>query len=232
MKRANTLLASVTGRKPGGRVAESQDYHVARALDSSILIGVADGVTNCAYGGSVARWVMDRYLAVDPILKGNEGLHDALPVYLKDLYDLFKQEFVDMTDMLDSACTVCAACIDAGTVSFCWVGDSAGFVIRGGTRGANAHQFTRPDVDAPTGKLSDCFGNHAPCTFKIESTPIEEGDVIVVATDGAKLDPSILAETFRQHGFKQEWLNELAFYAQSARFHDDITIVVHQVQGC
>jgi serine/threonine protein phosphatase PrpC len=194
------------------------------------LIAVADGISNCPYGGSVARYVVDRHLSRDTITLPGAGAAEGLAGYLRALHDEFRREFADSPDMLASGCTVTAAALCGPILSYCWVGDSPLFVIRNTPKGWAARQLTRPDTDRLR-VLTDCFGHGCPGVFKCGDLRLNPDDVVIAATDGACLDEFLLESSLAALEFSDAWLEELARPAQSARFHDDISIIAlrHQL---
>jgi serine/threonine protein phosphatase PrpC len=224
------LQLTLPGRKPGNRACENQDRLLARSLhadpagEPTTLIAVADGISQCPYGGSVARYVIDQHLKNDAVLQQDEDPATALPLYLSKLYKGFVEEFAEMPDMLDSGCTLTVAIIRGRSLTYGWVGDSPLFVIRAAPTGYTAQALTRPDLDRMR-VLTDCFGSRSPCHFKAGSLALEPGDITVVATDGASLSDVALAASLTEASHGMPWLESLASSAQNARFYDDISMV-------
>ena len=200
------LSVQIPGRKQGTKAMENQDRLLIRCMqdgdDEVILLGVSDGISQCSYGGSVARWIIERHLATDEWFKPGDSIGEALPSYLSALYQTFQAEFVDFPDMLDSGATVSVAAIHGEDITCCWVGDSPIFLLTKTDKSYIAQLISRPDLERVTGKLSDCFGKSAPCVFKTATLKASPGCVLVVATDGAKLDEGLLAGTLEQ-GYSQ-----------------------------
>lgn len=230
MIRHHVLICQIPGKKPIARASENQDRLLVRSMPTLAdsrpltLIAVADGITNCAYGGSVARYVVERHMEQDDLSQVSRDPVGGLVDYLRGLYDRFRAEFEDSPDMLASGCTVTAAVIQGTTLSCCWIGDSPLFVLQRPTRNWTAKQITRPDVDR-MGVLTDCFGHGCRGSFKSAALSLNPGDIVVAATDGACLDESLLESSMDAGAFGESWLESLALPAQGARYHDDISIV-------
>ena len=230
----NVLTIQRTGRKSEGRATECQDRLLARILplndgEAGYLLAVADGITNCAFGGSVAKWVIDRHLAEDRIdFLENEDRANLFRDYLSALYATFQSEFSDMADMLMSGCCLVAMIVVRNKWVCCSVGDCPAFILTKAEKGFDGRQITRPHIDRFSGALTDCFGNHAPCSYNVYEGEIAPGDVLVLTSDGAKLDEVSLSADLNQLGFTDQWLKEIAERAMCSRFWDDISVVAHQ----
>ncbi len=231
---SSALAIQRTGRKPGNRASGSQDRLKTRTLSTAcgspaILLAVADGITTGAYGGSVARYIVDRHLAVDDI-EFNDAT-DALtklPLYLTRVYETFKTEFADMPDMLMSGACLVAILIIENQWVCCSVGDCEAFVLRRNDDGFTGKQITRSHLDRLSGKLTDCFGSNSPCKYNVDSGRLEDKSILVLTSDGAKLDDFVLADAFKRHGFAESALSELAENAMGGRYWDDISIIAYR----
>ena len=229
MTTADILQVQYPGRKGGARVAENQDRIFVRAWEQAgehmTLLGVADGVTNCPFGGSVARWVAEKLALPDyvPGLGGDPG--NALASMLVRLYHEFQAEFAENADMLKSACTLSVAWMLPGTLACAWVGDSPIFLLTPAGKVFHGEMLSRPDVNRTNLSLTDCFGNHAPGRFKSVVRPCPPGAVVVVASDGAQLDEASLSHTLPMLGFQRKWLDSLLDPIRRQSVYDDISVV-------
>jgi len=222
----NVLIVQRVGRKPGGRAGESQDRVCARPIPSGLLLAVADGITTSAYGGSVARWVVDRHLAVDDVrIESIQAMGEALRSYLAGLRDTFEKEFADMPDMLASGCCLVTMAIMNSSWVCCSLGDCSAFRLTPKVSGYEGAQITRPQADRFSGSLTDCFGAQMPSRVNVYEGTIDAGDVVVLASDGAKLDEISLGQSFHPQGFNEGWLQEWADQAIAGRYWDDISIM-------
>ena len=229
MNTTDILQVQYPGRKGGARGVENQDRIFVRTWEQGgglmTLLGVADGVTNCPFGGSVARWVADKLLQPEyaPDLAGDAGA--AIASMLVGIYREFQTEFADNADMLDSACTLSVAWMRPGALACAWVGDSPIFLLTPAAKGFHGEMLSRPDVDRTTRKLTDCFGRHAPGQFKSVVRPCSPGAVVVVASDGGQLDEASLAHTLHKSGFSRKWLDSLLEPVRKQPVYDDISVV-------
>ena len=109
---------------------ENQDRLIMRALSSQLvnqrvyIIGVADGISQCSFGASVARWIIEKHLAVDAIFKvAGKPIGSQFENYLRELYGIFQNEFSDFEDMLSSGATLSAASASGRHADCFWAGD-------------------------------------------------------------------------------------------------------------
>lgn len=225
------------GRKPAGRIAECQDRIVTRQLEATtdlsagMLIGVADGISQCPFGGSVARYVAETHLGHDEVRVPQQRLSVSLPVCLHTLYARFQAEFAESTDMLDSGTTVSVAGWERDEITVCWVGDSPVFHLSLEEKAWRGEQISRPDMDRQRNQLTDCFGRYAPGRFKVRCLPARAGDIIVVSTDGAELDGLLLADLMAKHGFTRRWIENAVEPVLRRRYYDDISVVAMKILG-
>lgn len=231
---SNILTIQRTGKKPGSRAIESQDRLATRLLSQgtmtpATLMIVADGITNGSFGGSVARYVVDRHLAIDEIpAMDASNMHLVFPQYLSSLYETFKLEFADMPDMLMSGACLVAMVIVENQWVCCSIGDCEAFVLKRTDKGYSGEKFTRPHIDRLSSKLTDCFGGQLPCIFNVHGGSMDDQSIIVLTSDGAKLDEFSLNDVFQSHGFTDAALIELADNAMCGRFWDDISIIAYR----
>ncbi|MFO7901230.1 MAG: protein phosphatase 2C domain-containing protein [Planctomycetota bacterium] len=111
-----------------GRIhEENQDRVVARCPSENFpfsLIAVADGISSCAFGGSVARWVVEQHLSTDEIsLPPDVDIETVFRNYLTTLNEQFRAEFADLPEMLESGACLSMAVNRANETHCFWVGD-------------------------------------------------------------------------------------------------------------
>jgi serine/threonine protein phosphatase PrpC len=229
----NFEIISVTkeGRKATGNRSGNQDRIVNRVIEQVpgivgpvYFIAVADGVSQCSYGGSVARYVAERHLQTDSLFRNPEQqLAQQFISYIKDLAANFYAEFADIPEMLDSACTLSVAILYGDQADCLWVGDSPIFFSKADGNRYLTERVSVPDVLGT--KMTDCFGKHTPCSLKLRSLNIGPGDIITVASDGLKHDEQALSQVYEKIGFNSLLTAELVEAATHSRFYDDISVV-------
>lgn len=152
------------GETHGGSIhAENQDRILMRLLsldewpDRVYLIGVADGISQSAYGASVAHWLFERHCSQDVIfVAGPDTLSNQLQTYLHGLHKRFCSTFEDFPEMLASGASLSICAIQGACVECFWVGDCPIFLselIQGKYR---TKQVTTADFDKRTSTLSVC----------------------------------------------------------------------------
>ena len=215
----------------GNMHAENQDRITKRKLDSQLanrevyIIGVADGISQCSFGGSVARWIIEKHLAVDPVFEvTGKPLATQFENYLRELYGIFQDEFSDFEDMLSSGATLSAA-IAAGPHADCfWAGDSPIYYSELINDGYLTKRISKPDIDT-SGLLTDCFGAHAEFRLKHNSVEMRTGSVLTITSDGAALDADLLSHLYNTLGFDEAVNEEVMSLSLAGQYADDVSFV-------
>ena len=186
----------------GNKHLENQDKIISRKFQATsshpelFLIGVADGISQCPYGGSVARYIMEQHLLVDDIFNVAGAPIDILQQYLKNLHKSFKDEFEDMYDMLNSGASLSLALAqDSGTVDCLWCGDSPIFLTKNIDGEFVTKQISIPDNDQ-MGALTDNFGGFADFNLKHKSLTLFSDEIITVTSDGVENANIMLNEQY------------------------------------
>lgn len=189
------------------------------------LIGVADGISRCPYGGRVAAYLIDRHLARQRIFNDSGApLPAQLGDYLANLHTRFYEQFGDDFQMLESGATLSLALLEENAAHCFWVGDSPLFLAR-----ANGPAFTVTQISVPDSAgrlLTDCFGAGAPFRLKRRRVALQAGDVLVVASDGGMRDENVLADLLNAHGVTRAFLRAVKKQASCAEYFDDASIVI------
>ena len=144
-----------------------------------VLVGVADGVSG-EHGGEVASQT-----AIDVTLRTYK---ESAPSWgpLKRLYRAMQQANIEIHDLAlvvpelrGMATTLTTVAIVDGTLAAAHVGDSRLYLIRGG----RALQLTKDHRASPT-VLTRCVGRELIAAIDRLSRPVEQGDALVLCTDG------------------------------------------------
>lgn len=211
----------------GKKHSENQDYIFHRTIETGengtvYLLGVADGISGSAYGGSVARWLIDRQLAQLPLFdQPTQSVGAQLEQTLHDLAAAFSNEFAENETMLGSGAAFAVAAVHEGEAECFWAGDVAIYLNRGTKKFAGS-QISEPDLNRLR-ELTNHFGksfspHHA-------TVPISKGDVMTIASDGANIDQYVLQEYYRKHGVGQSTLTMIAELALRSPRADDVSLV-------
>ena len=220
----SVLSMSAVGRKH----KENQDRALARTIPWTptplYLLVVADGISSCVYGGSVARFIVERHLAVDEIFHPEgQPIGDQLKDYLVALNKSFHNEFSDMEEMQASGASLSVAVV-CGDVADCfWVGDSPIYISRQIPTGFESELILIPDKDGNA--LTDHFGGAAPFNLTHRHLTLAVGDILTITSDGVVHDSDLLSRSYARIGFNQAFLNEVKDRANRSPVSDDISLV-------
>ena len=212
---------------------ENQDCIVHRTIaigkpDTVFLLGVADGISGSAYGGSVARWLIERHLAHIPLFdQPSPTVADQLERALHDLSAAFRAEFADNETMLGSGAAFAVVAVHEGTAECFWAGDVAIYLNRGTKKFAGS-QITEPDLNRFR-ELTNWFGKTPFCP-RHAAVSIVKGDVLTIASDGANIDQFVLQEFYRKQGAGQSTLTAIAELALRSPRADDVSLVAIAVE--
>jgi len=211
---------------------ENQDRILMRRLDNPAggpdihLLVVADGVGGTRFGGSVARWLVEEHLAIDPIFEENgKDVFDQFLAYLLGLREQFRSEFALMQDMLGSAAAMSVACL-CGDRGVCfWVGDCPAFLSSQQGKKIATVQLTMPDHDRRSGSLTDWFGAFSPYNLKRKEFKMSPGDMLTLTSDGAQCDEYVLSDLYHRNPFIPDTFQKIVTAALRHPKSDDVSIV-------
>lgn len=218
------LSMSVGGRKH----KENQDRAIARVIPWSptplYLLAVADGISSCRHGASVARYIIERHLQTDAIFdRGNLDVTNQLRDYLTALNRSFHEEFAEMEDMRDSGASLSVAVLGGWLADCLWAGDSPIYISRQRPNGYDTELILRPDVRNRA--LTDHFGGTAPFNLKHVRLTLQLGDILTITSDGAVHDADLLSDTYARCGFTPTVLREIRDLAYQSSTCDDVSVV-------
>ncbi len=213
----------------GKKHSENQDCILQRAIDTGesgtvCLLGVADGISGSAYGGSVARWLFERHIAVDPLFgKPAMPVGRQMESALVDLAEAFRAEFASNETMLGSGAAFAVAAVHGDVAECFWAGDVAMYINRGARKYAG-EQITEPDLNRFR-ELTNWFGK-APSSPHHVTVTLDKGDVLTIASDGANIDQYVLQEFYRKHGPGKSTLKTIVELALRSPRADDVSLSV------
>ncbi len=212
---------------------ENQDRAIARTIvgaEDLSLIAVADGISSCPFGGSVANWVINEHVAIDSIeLAAGVSQESQLRDYLEGLSTEFRKSWADFPEMLMSGCCLSLATHYRGETHCFWVGDSPIFstaVIDG--------QYTTEQVstpDSPGGSvINDWFGGTS--RFRLKHIRLSSPcSIVTITSDGAKYDAPMLSTAYQQLGFCDRLSEEIVREALLDPHADDVSISAMQLDA-
>lgn len=212
--------------------AENQDAILTRKIVREgppyeiQLIGVADGISGSLYGGSVARWLMRGHFDGDAVFP--EGVNDIgtqFASFLRGLHAQFIKEFADIPDMLSSGAALSVACLWDDSAICAWSGDCPVFLTIPQYGKLTTRQVSIADSVRGTRALSDCFGAHAPFSFKQQAFSVPHGGIVTIASDGAQSDEFTLNDLYQKKPFNALRMQEVINTARKYPRCDDVSIV-------
>lgn len=229
-------IISITeaGCKGTGRKSDNQDRLVTRVIEKVwgldaapvYVIAVADGISQSAFGGSVARYVTSHiekdHMFLDP------GLSPAIQFgdFIREIKQRFREDNAQLPDMLGSGCTLSVAIVYGDRADILWVGDSP--VFHSKATGSTFETVCVTVADQKLGMLTDCFSGMSPCNLKHRQLVVGIGDIITCATDGLKADPDGLSQIYATIGFCSKTTVEFIKRSAVGNYYDDITVVAAQ----
>ena len=226
----STAQISEAGRKAPPRRIENQDRVLCRELKvgdvAGLLLVVADGISRCPSGGSVANWLVANHLAEDPIdfPSGTEPVW-ALKSYLDHLSVQFRDEFAapEFEGMLRSGCTLSVVLVHGRQADCLWAGDSPVYHSRPVKKGFETQLLTRPDHDRE-GCLTNCFGAYSHFALHHCRVQLEDSDIVTLASDGIAVDDYTLGRIYKDQGFGPLALQEMLRISRRGKFWDDLSV--------
>lgn len=212
---------------------ENQDYVVTRSPSGNCslsLIAVADGISGCPLGKSVARWVTEFHLAKDDMLVTSPGeVQQQIHCYLASLQQLFRDEFSDLPEMFFSGTCLSVAVHFDGEIHCYWVGDSPIYETRRSTDGYSTRLVSSPDSLGTNG-VTDWFGGTSPFVLKHERVE-PDASIITITSDGAIHDAQMLDAALDKHGFSDCFVEEVCREALKNPRADDVSIAAMKLNS-
>ena len=222
---------SIGNTHVGNIHTENQDRIIMRALSSQLvnqrvyIIGVADGISQCSFGASVARWIIEKHLAVDAIFKvAGKPIGSQFENFLRELYGIFQNEFSDFEDMLSSGATLSAASASGRHADCFWAGDSPIYYSQLTNEGYLTKRISKPDIDR-NGLLTDCFGANAEFRLQHQGVEMNSGCILTITSDGAALDAYLLSRLYDTLGFDEAVTEEVMSHSLASQYADDVSFV-------
>lgn len=220
------------GSVQGQAKRDNRDASFVRELSGDpagpiLVAGVADGVSQCPFGGAVARWFC-RHMMESPIpVSTPEALAADIVRLIGERREAFAAEFQQSEDFARSSCTLALCAIAGNTLHAFWAGDSPIMLSRKVGDSHETEVLTKRDVDR-FGHLTDHFGAGGPHSVKIVSRVLQAGDTVTLASDGfAQIwDPGSISGVYAESAFGSELVKQLLDYG----FRDDATFVAIRIR--
>ncbi len=207
------------GTRCGQKHSENEDHHGAWQIgDRRILLAVADGIGSHPYGGSVARWL----IANTPIYACDGSLLEIL----QRLHHQIRAEFEDVEDFLVSGASITFALVCGNTAHLLWAGDSPAYHATTGPDG-QCRRLTVPHSSSAD-VLENWFSGDRVLSPQETTLELAKNDVLVICSDGAVLDETMLRQVVQKNLLSQAHLDELLDNSVAAFDSDDATIICYQ----
>ncbi|MFO7904148.1 MAG: protein phosphatase 2C domain-containing protein [Planctomycetota bacterium] len=216
-----------------GRIhEENQDRVVARCPSEIFpfsLIAVADGISSCAFGGSVARWVVEQHVATDYIpLFPDVGTETVFRNYLATLNEQFRAEFADLPEMLESGACLSMAVNRANETHCLWVGDAPIYETKQQNGRYITKLISRPDV-LDEKCVTDWFGGTSP--FELKHVQLSrETEIVTITSDGVIHDANMLNSAYEELGFTHALAKAVQEESLRNPRADDVSIVAMKIR--
>lgn len=230
----STLSITAPGKKPSRQRVDNQDRVLCRPLDVSgsqgVLLSVADGISGCPYGGSVARWIVEQHLAKDAVaFPAGRDPADALRAYLEKINAEFYAEANTrgIDGFSDSGASLAVSLLHHSAADCFWAGDSPIFISRKTSSGYDTEMISTPD-HGTGGQLTNCFGGGSPFDLRHRRLRLAHGDIITVASDGVAVDEYTLSHVYRTKAFTKAALDQMIRLSSRGQFWDDLSIAASQ----
>ncbi len=217
-----------------GRIhEENQDRVVARPRSQTSpfsLIAVADGISSCAFGGSVARWVVERHLATDDVpLLPDVDLETVFRNYLATLNEQFRVEFADLPEMLQSGACLSMAVNRADETHCFWVGDAPIYETQQRNGCYITRMISRPDA-LDERSVTDWFGGTSP--FELKHVQVSrEAEIVTITSDGAIHDAKMLNSAYEEFGFTHAVAEAVREESLRNPQADDVSLVAMRISS-
>jgi len=109
---------AISGTTIGSLMRDNRDALFIREIatdmgDIVVLFGVADGVTNCPYGGAVARWLQSRILDEIVPLESLDTIKRDVKQFVIDLRKKYLADLAQSEDFFRSGATLSLGSLSA-----------------------------------------------------------------------------------------------------------------------
>ncbi|AGX87731.1 PP2C family protein-serine/threonine phosphatase [Candidatus Symbiobacter mobilis] len=217
--------------RPGVRHAEYADrYRLLCApvplvvqADKGEVLAVCDGVGSAPRGTSAAQEVCDALPAFYRGAASAQAMHDLL---LEASRRIHGWGWIEGTDRPLGACAATVLWVYAGQVHVFHAGDTSALLIRDGQVQALTHAHQSAE-----GHLVNYIG-HAQVEIEVRAFPIEEGDRLVLMSDGITkvMYNQAIAEAVESAGTRKASLVTLMTQALAKGATDDVTVVLMDIE--
>jgi serine/threonine protein phosphatase PrpC len=209
-----------------------KEISLIKSANRGELFAVFDGIGSASMGMSAAQAMADSLLDFfrkpDEIAADWQGLTNLL--YRANL-EIISWGFVEGTSRPLGGC--------AGTIAWCYqnrltifhAGDTVGMLLR-----PDKEPRTLTKLHEDDGGIYRYFGLGENLEIDVESTAIEDGDLILLMSDGVTKvfstteAAALVMHTFEKTGDLKKAAQELSTRSRTRKYSDDITVVLVEVE--
>lgn len=210
----------------------SRDIPLVAKSGRGELFAVCDGISTAPLGMSAAQAVADSLLAFYRDPAGHPVTQEGLEQILSQSNQtIFNWGFRDGSDSPKGGCVATVAWLYEEQLTLFHAGDTVGMLLRPGDEAT-----VLTSVHETDGFVSRYFGMGDALQLQIVHTPIEEGDVVLLMSDGVtkRFSPaeaaSLVWEIFDGSGDLGRAAEELVNRSRLRGSTDDITVLLIEVE--
>ena len=203
-----------------------------KKMNRGELFAVFDGVGSAPKGADAAQFMCDALISVYDEQREKPSLEDFRNLLYQANISVNDWGNIKGTERELGACAGTIAWIQDGIMTIFHAGDTFGILIRNDAVLNNSYQLLTTEHAIGDG-LINYFGIGAPILIEIQSVSIDDGDIVVLMSDGVikALDLSTIAAYTRKwigHSLEHA-VTSLCTLARSLGSGDDITAVMIEV---
>lgn len=210
----------------------TRDIALVGRAERGELFGVFDGIGSAPMGMAAAQAMADSLADFfrRPDLYPADGLSLARLLYETNR-GIFNWGFMEGTDRPLGGCAGTVAWLHDQRLTVCHAGDTVGLIIRDGQE---PRQLTR--LHEIHGDIYRYFGLGEPLKIDTESCTLEEGDLVLMMSDGVTKAYStteaanLVKEIYEKTGDIAAAAEELVTRSRGRKSNDDITAMVIEVE--
>lgn len=205
---------------------------LVKKMNRGELFAVFDGMGSAPKGGDAAQFMCDALISVYDEQREKPSQKDFRNLLDKANIAVNKWGNIEGTERELGACAGTIAWIQDETLTVFHAGDTFGLVIQNDVDKDTAYELLTTE-NAMGDTLTNYFGMGESLAIEIRSTTINDGDIVLLMSDGVikALDlPTIAARTREWIGLSLEHaVKSLCILAKNLGSADDITAVMIEV---
>ncbi|MBF0399017.1 MAG: protein serine/threonine phosphatase 2C family protein [Desulfobacterales bacterium] len=200
-----------------------------KKMNRGELFAVFDGMSSAPKGPEAAQFMCDSLLKIYDKQKEKPSLQDVRNFLFEANMSINGWGSIEKTQKEMGACAGTIVWIQGETMTIFHAGDTFGVLIRNDADSDTEYQLLNTE-HAMGDTLNNYFGIGASIDIEIRSVTIDDGDIVILFSDGiikAMSLQTIAAKTREWIGNSSEYaVKKLCSLAQSLGSNDDITAVL------